>query len=102
MRLSEFIAREMEGILREWEAFAAAQLPAAAGMSTEALRDHAREILQAVAKDMMTPQSSEEQSQKSKGRALRLMGAPETAAETHAFLRAQNGFDINRMAAGVH
>jgi signal transduction histidine kinase len=99
MRLSEFIDREMEAILKEWDIFAAAQLPAAASMSTEALRDHAEEILRAVAKDIMTPQSGEEQSRKSKGRALRVVGAPETAAETHAFLRAQHGFDINQMAA---
>jgi signal transduction histidine kinase len=99
MRLAEFIGRDMESILREWEAFARTQLPAASGMNPEALRDHAREILQAVAKDIVTPQSSAEQSRKSKGRALRLPGAPETAAETHAFLRAQSGFDINQMAA---
>jgi signal transduction histidine kinase len=47
MRLAEFIERDIEGILREWEAFARTQLPAATGMNSEALRDHAREILQA-------------------------------------------------------
>jgi signal transduction histidine kinase len=99
MRLAEFIERDMETILREWEAFAGAQLPAAAGMNSEALRDHAEEMLRAVAKDMMTAQSSDEQSRKSKGRALRIVGAPETAAETHAFVRAQSGFDINQMVA---
>jgi signal transduction histidine kinase len=99
MRLAEFIERDMETILHEWEVFAGDQLPAAAGMTPEALRDHAEEILRAVAKDIMTAQSSEEQSQKSKGRALRTPGAPETAAETHAFLRAHSGFDINQMAA---
>ncbi|MDP9090723.1 MAG: sensor histidine kinase [Pseudomonadota bacterium] len=99
MRLAEFIEGEMEAILREWEAFASVQLPAAIGMNSEALRDHAEEILRAVAKDIITYQSLEEQSLKSKGRALRTPGAPETAAETHAFLRAQSGFNINQMAA---
>jgi signal transduction histidine kinase len=99
MRLSQFIDREMEAILSEWDKFAAAQLPAAAAMNSAALRDHAEEILRAVAKDIMTPQSAEEQSRKSKGRAIRVVGAPNTAAETHAFLRAQNGFEINQMAA---
>jgi signal transduction histidine kinase len=97
MRLSEFIDREMEAILKEWDKFAAAQLPAANSMNSEALRDHAEELLRAVAKDIMTIQSVEDQSRKSKGRALRVIGAPETAAETHAFLRAQSGFDINQM-----
>lgn len=78
----------MEAILNEWDRFAAAQLPAAGSMNAEALRDHAEEILRAVAKDILTPQSVEEQSRKSKGRVLRAVGAPETAAETHAFLRA--------------
>jgi signal transduction histidine kinase len=99
MRLSVFIETEMEEILKEWDRFAGAQLPAAASMNSEALRDHAEDILRAVAKDIMTPQTVEEQSRKSKGRALRVVGAPETAAETHAFLRAQSGFDINQMAA---
>jgi signal transduction histidine kinase len=99
MRLAEFIERDMETILGEWEVFAGAQLPAAAGMNPEALRDHAEQILRAVAKDMMTAQSSDEQSQKSKGRAVHIVDAPDTAAETHAFLRAQSGFSINQMAA---
>jgi signal transduction histidine kinase len=99
MRLSEFIARDMDAILSSWDRFAAAQLPAATGMDAAALRDHAEEILRAAAKDIVTPQTAAEQSRKSLGRALRLVDAPETAAETHAFLRAQSGFDINQMAA---
>ena len=99
MRLAEFIEQRKEPILSEWDVFASAQLPAAAVMSSEALRDHAEEILRAVAKDMMTAQTLDEQSRKSKGRAFRLVDAPETAAETHAFLRAQSGFSINQMTA---
>jgi hypothetical protein len=37
MRLSEFIDREMEAILKEWDKFAAAQLPTANSMNSEAL-----------------------------------------------------------------
>jgi signal transduction histidine kinase len=99
MGLAEFIDRNMEAILDEWDKFAGAQLPAASRMNAGALRDHAEEILRAVAKDIITPQTSEEQSQKAKGRALRAVDAPATAAETHAFLRAKSGFDINQMAA---
>ena len=99
MGLSEFIDRNMEAILGEWDKFAATQLPAASGMNAGALRNHAEAILRAVAKDIVTPQTSEEQSQKAKGRASRAVGAPETAAETHAFLRAKSGFDINQMVA---
>ena len=89
----------MDSIVAEWEIFAAAQLPAAAQMGSLALRDHAEQILQAVAKDIATAQSVDEQSEKSKGRTPRVREAPNTAAETHALLRAASGFSINQMAA---
>lgn len=99
MRLADFILRDMETILARWEAFAGTLLPAAANMQSLALRDHAQQILQAVAKDLSTAQTTEAQSEKSMGRAPVLIGAPETAAETHALLRARGGFDINQLAA---
>jgi signal transduction histidine kinase len=99
MRLSEFIVRDMETILAEWEAFAATLLPAATGMTTLALRDHAQPILEAVARDLDTPQTREAQSEKSRGLAPQAADAPETAAQTHAVLRAQGGFDINQLVA---
>ena len=99
MRLSEFILRNMEAILSEWEAFASTLLPGSAGMNSLALRDHARQILEAVAKDLTALQTSHAQAEKSKGRAPRVEGAPETATQTHAVLRARAGFDINQLVA---
>ena len=99
MKLSTFILSEMNSIVAEWEIFAAAQLPAAAQLGSLALRDHAEEILQALAKDILTGQTRDEQAEKSKGRAPRPVEAPNTAAETHALLRAESGFTINQMAA---
>jgi signal transduction histidine kinase len=99
MRLAEFIPRSMDAILVEWETFATSLLPAARDMSPLALRDHAQQILEAVAADLTTSQTREEQADKSMGRATRLLGAPETAAETHAVLRARSGFDINQLVA---
>jgi signal transduction histidine kinase len=99
LKLSSFIIGEMNSIVAEWEIFAAAQLPAAAQMGSLALRDHAEQILQALAKDMLTGQTRDEQAAKSKGRAPRPTDAPNTAAETHALLRAESGFTINQMAA---
>jgi hypothetical protein len=58
----------METILGEWEAFAATLLPAAAGVPSLALRDDAKQILEAVAKDLSTPRTKEAQAEKSKGR----------------------------------
>jgi signal transduction histidine kinase len=99
MRLADFIERDMEAILSEWETFAAAQLPAAVDMDSLALRDHAEQLLRAIVKDIGSPQNEEEREQKSKGRAARPIEARNTEAETHARLRAQSGFTINQLAA---
>ena len=100
MRLADFILRDMEDILVEWEAFAGTLFPAAASMTPLALRDHAQQILEAVAKDLSTSQSEASSGRQIPGASLaNLIGAPETAAQTHAVLRAQSGFDINQLAA---
>jgi signal transduction histidine kinase len=99
MRLADFILRDMESILAQWDAFAGTLLPAAAHMRSLALRDHAQQILEAVAKDLSTSQTRKAQIEKSRGEAPILVGAPETAAQTHALLRARGGFDINQLAA---
>ena len=83
MRLSDFISNNLEAILTEWESFAATLLPAAGDMTSLALRDHAPQILGAIAKDITTAQTRDEQAEKSKGRAPRVADAPETAAQTH-------------------
>ncbi|MDB6073568.1 MAG: two-component sensor histidine kinase [Verrucomicrobiaceae bacterium] len=99
MRLADFIPKHMEKILTEWEAFAATLLPAAGDMTSLALRDHAQLILEAVVTDLGTFQSKKAQSEKSKGLAPQVAGAAETAAQTHAVLRAGSGFDINQLVA---
>jgi hypothetical protein len=57
MRLAEFIPRAMDDILAEWEAFAGTLLPGSVGMTPLALRDHAQQILEAVAADLSSPQT---------------------------------------------
>lgn len=99
MRLADFIDANMPAILAEWELFASSLLPAAAGMDGIALRDHAEQILLAIAKDLRSPQTRPEQSAKAQGRApLRLL-ATETAAQVHATLRATGGFTIRQLVA---
>jgi signal transduction histidine kinase len=98
MRLTDFIMRNMDRIIEGWEAFAATRLPAAASMRPLELRDHARQILDAIVIDLGTPQTREQQASKSKGLAPTLAGA-ETAAQTHAILRAKSGFDIMQLAS---
>jgi signal transduction histidine kinase len=99
MRLADFIVRNIDPTVAQWEAFAATLLPAARSMDSLALRDHARQILEAVAKDISTPQTREAQHEKSLGHAVRPIDATETAAQTHAVLRARRGFSINQLAA---
>jgi signal transduction histidine kinase len=98
-RLANFILRDMESILAKWEVFAATCLPAAASMASLELRDHAKQILEAVAADLSTSQSPEEQAAKSKGLALAPFPARETAAQTHAVMRARSGYDIKQLVA---
>jgi len=99
MRLADFIDANMAPILAEWEHFASSLLPAALGLDATALRDHAEQILKAIAADLRTAQTSFEQSEKSKGRAPILAGAAETAAQAHAVLRATEGFGIQQLVA---
>jgi signal transduction histidine kinase len=97
MRLADFILQHMEEILIRWERFASA-LPNARSMSLAELRDHAEQILGAVCKDLALPQTTAARDLKGIGRALPI-DARETAAQTHALLRARAGFDINEMTA---
>jgi signal transduction histidine kinase len=99
MRLADFIETSTEAILSEWEAYARTLLPAAAGLDVGALRDHAQQILHTIALDLRTSQTRSEQSAKSRGEARRAPHGPETAAETHAVLRATGGFTMQQLVA---
>ena len=97
MKLADFILCEMETILENWEVFAKS-LPCGSSMGVTALRDHAKQILEAVCKDIVLDQTRADEITKSHGLAAPL-NAEETAAQTHALLRARTGFDINEMAS---
>lgn len=98
MRLSKFIVENIGEILAEWESFARTIHPAAETMNSLTLRDHAKLILEAVAKDIETSQTNLEQSDKSKGLAPLLAGK-ETAAATHGALRQLSGFDLKQLGS---
>jgi signal transduction histidine kinase len=98
MTLSRFITENMEDIVTEWQVFATTMEPAASTMSALALRDHAKPILLAIAKDLASGQTALAQSAKSKGLAPPL-SARETAAATHGALRHLSGFDLNQLGA---
>ncbi len=98
MRLAPFITENLEDILVEWEAFASSLLPPGQVMTSLALRDHATQILQAIALDIEEGQSDLEQAYKSKGY-VRIADATRTAAMAHGALRYLAGFDLRQLAA---
>ena len=82
MKLSQFITESSDRIIAEWEAFARSCLPAANAMDLEQRRDHVADMLKAISRDLETPQSKREQSEKSIGsvRSAWTLGSIRTAA----------------------
>ncbi|AHL77361.1 histidine kinase [Stutzerimonas stutzeri] len=97
MRLAHFIISNLEPILQAWEDFAKSITPATRAMDSVELRDHAEQMLRAIAADLQTPQTLAEQIDKSKGNAPDR--EDETAAETHAVTRLVAGFTIDQMVS---
>jgi signal transduction histidine kinase len=108
--LSEFILSNLEPILMEWEGFARTLFAPEQGVSAERLRDHAREMLIVMAKDIQTAQSAVQQQfnssstavqqqDKSEGHRPRVLPVQDTAAETHAVDRVAEGFTLNSLVA---
>jgi signal transduction histidine kinase len=94
MRLADFILSNLEPILAGWEVFARS-LIAGEHLNQLALRDHARQILQATARDMKSPQTTAERATKSKGLDHPSENDPlEGASKAHAVDRLGLGFDM--------
>lgn len=96
MKLSEFITKYLEQILTEWDSFAETLLPAAEGMTPTELRDHAKQILTAIAHDMGTGQTAVQQQDKSMGLAEVI---DDSAASIHGTLRHVSGFTLIQLTA---
>lgn len=97
MRLAAFIRANMTSIIHEWENFARTLVVSNNSSSPLALRDHIEEILLFIAADIQSPQTKQEQKQKSHGNQV-----PEeisTAAEVHASVRLAGGFDMEQMVS---
>jgi signal transduction histidine kinase len=95
MRLADFILGNVQPILMEWERFARSLSPGAE-MDIEGLRDHAEAILRSAARDMVSPQTARQQSNKSKG-----LGGDgiesvvlDNASKEHAIDRLLSGFSL--------
>ncbi len=97
MRLAEFIRSHMDPIVAEWESFARTLVPAADHMGSLTLRNHIRQILAFVVADMETSQTKAEQVEKSHGE--KPEAANPSAAEVHASLRYDGGFNMDQMVS---
>lgn len=91
MRLSDYIRKEIEPILQDWEDFAQTLLHGK-HMDKTGLRDHAKVMLMEVADDLDSHQSDAEQAAKSKGDEPK--SGVETWAEVHGGDRQNSGFSI--------
>ncbi|MDO8371294.1 MAG: sensor histidine kinase [Polaromonas sp.] len=97
MRLATFLRSNAEEILTAWDEFAATVVHDGTMLGQKALRDHAGEILAAIANDLEQPQTAAAQEEKSRGEGRQPHGELETAAETHADTRMVSGFAIDAM-----
>ncbi len=97
IRLADFIHENTNHIVQEWEAFARTLKATNNHMTPLALRDHIYELLAFIVSDIQSPQTRQEQIQKSQGEKART--STPTAAETHAALRLAGGFDIDQMVS---
>ncbi len=98
MKFHTFIQANLDAIVAEWEAFARTLVPAATSMSDLALRNHSREILTAIVKDMQTSQTEIDRSSKSRQAEL-APAASETIAAAHGALRHGSGFDLPQVVS---
>jgi signal transduction histidine kinase len=95
--LGEFIERHQEAIIVEFSAFARTLIPPGSAMTVADLRDHAKDMLAAIAQDLKTEQSATEQLEKSKGHgSARVM---ESSGRLHADGRIDHGFTPGQVLA---
>jgi len=98
MSLAAFIRSEMTEILAEWTAFAEKVAPAGRKMSRPALADHAKEILCAIAIDIESYQSKQQELEKSQGQQNE-PGLWKTAAGLHGQLRQASNFSLLQLSS---
>lgn len=96
MRLSRFIREHLESIVQEWENFARTMDTPGKPLDNHALRDHAEQMLMAIAADLDTAQSAQQQADKSQGHGP---ASDDSAAHSHAITRLMAGFTIDQVVS---
>ena len=95
MKLSTFIITNMEQVLAEWDRFAKTLEPEA--LPKKRVRDHAELILRAIAADIDTHQSAEQQKKKSQGLSPENIVA--SGAAVHGTARQHDGFSLLQLTS---
>jgi signal transduction histidine kinase len=96
MKLSTFIIVNMAEILTEWDRFARTLEPDET-LSKKVIRDHAEQILRAIALDIDTDQNSKQQQEKSQGLSPDTMAV--SGASVHGIARQTDGFTLLQLTA---
>ncbi|WP_147373898.1 diguanylate cyclase domain-containing protein [Massilia cavernae] len=96
MRLAEFLRTGADRILDEWEAYAR-NIPSARGLDTEGLRDHAHDMLAAMAAHIEGAPVAAEMIERASGRAARAV--IDMQAAQHGAVRLAQGFSITDAVA---
>ncbi|HSH87152.1 MAG TPA: ATP-binding protein [Methylophilus sp.] len=97
--MAEVIDSHVDDILKEWDAFVASQFSSAENITALAGRDHRSEILRTIAEDLRQPQTSTASFTKSPVLASAIKNVPETGAEMHGRIRAEDGFSITEIVS---
>lgn len=98
MKLATFITSHMDEIVAEFVSFARTLEPASLGNSVAELRDHAREVLLAIAADLDAGETPKQKRDKSVSQVSEASG-PETAAAAHGAARQSSGFTLPQLTA---
>lgn len=97
-RLATFIEHEADSIIAKAIEFARS-IDLSDPLDDAALRDHLPEIIESIVADLRTPQTREEEIEKSEGRSSVPSGQARSAAGTHAIHRAHSGYDVSDLVS---
>lgn len=98
MRLADFLDSHRDAILADWDGFASSLGAVTKHMSNAQLRDHAAQVLVAIAADIRNQQSGLDQTEKSRGKRDSEL-RPLTAASIHGTGRQNDGFSLLQLTA---
>ena len=99
MRLAEFILRDMEAILREWEAFAATLFPAATRHDATGLARPRQTDSGGCGQRLVNPPDEASSGRQIQGKSPELARSTGNSGRNARRPAAKSGFDINQLAA---